>query len=280
MRSKKKTDENPRIVRHPSPFRYPGGKGWLTPYVRQWLASLPKPLRFVEPFAGGANVGLTVAMEGLAGSVTLLELDQDIAAVWETILSERANTLTRRIRNFKLSKSSVKKLLTTTPRTQVGRAFATLVKNRVRRAGILVDTANLLRKGEDGKGIRSRWYPETLSTRIKAISKQQARVTFLHHDAYDYIRANITDPACAFFVDPPYTLAGRRLYRHSEIDHRALFELIAEVRGFALLTYDDTSVVRKLASEFNFQIERVKMRTAHHSVKHELLISKDLSWLE
>ena len=50
-----------------SPFRYPGGKTWLVPRIRQWLTSLPtKPARFIEPFAGGAIVGLTVAFEQLA----------------------------------------------------------------------------------------------------------------------------------------------------------------------------------------------------------------------
>ena len=41
-----------------SPFRYPGGKTWLVPCVRQWLQSLEKrPTVLVEPFAGGAIIG-------------------------------------------------------------------------------------------------------------------------------------------------------------------------------------------------------------------------------
>jgi len=43
-----------------SPFRYPGGKTWFVPIVRQWLRSLDKkPKLLIEPFAGGAIVGLT-----------------------------------------------------------------------------------------------------------------------------------------------------------------------------------------------------------------------------
>src|SRR5205809_2769235 len=43
-----------------SPFRYPGGKTWLIPYIRAWLLSkAPKATRFVEPFAGGAIVSLS-----------------------------------------------------------------------------------------------------------------------------------------------------------------------------------------------------------------------------
>ena len=71
-----------------SPFRYPGGKTWLVPRIRQWLASLPtKPSKFIEPFAGGAIVGLTVAFEQLADLVILVERDEQVAAVWQTIIN-------------------------------------------------------------------------------------------------------------------------------------------------------------------------------------------------
>ena len=50
-----------------SPFRYPGGKTWLVPRLRQWLRNLDwKPTLFVEPFTGGGIISLTVAFEKLA----------------------------------------------------------------------------------------------------------------------------------------------------------------------------------------------------------------------
>jgi hypothetical protein len=37
-----------------SPFRYPGGKTWLIPYVRRWLSSITPPLQeLIELFAEG-----------------------------------------------------------------------------------------------------------------------------------------------------------------------------------------------------------------------------------
>src|SRR5512136_216572 len=91
-----------------SPFRYPGGKTWLVPYVRQWLANLPvQPAEFIEPFAGGAIVGLTVAAEQFADHITLVELDDQIAAVWHTILEGDAEWLANRIASFDLTPESV-----------------------------------------------------------------------------------------------------------------------------------------------------------------------------
>jgi len=75
---------NVASVPHRSPFRYPGGKTWLVPYARSWLAN--RPIRSdlpIEPFAGGAIVGLTAGFERLAEHVILVENDQDVASVWQ-----------------------------------------------------------------------------------------------------------------------------------------------------------------------------------------------------
>jgi DNA adenine methylase len=51
------------------------------------------------------------------------------------------------------------------------RAFATIIKNRVNRGGILAKVTSFIKNGENGKGITSRWYPETLRRRILAIAQ-------------------------------------------------------------------------------------------------------------
>lgn len=43
-----------------SPFRYPSGKTWLIPTVRQWLKQNHKSANIlIEPFPGGGIVSLT-----------------------------------------------------------------------------------------------------------------------------------------------------------------------------------------------------------------------------
>ena len=62
-----------------SPFRYPGGKTWFVPYVREWLQSKKeRPSRLIEPFAGGAIISLTVAFERLAKHVLFADLIQTL----------------------------------------------------------------------------------------------------------------------------------------------------------------------------------------------------------
>src|SRR5436853_6244592 len=96
------------MVPQRSPFRYPGGKTWLVPRIREWLASLPTPpTEFIEPFVGGGIISLTVAFERLAQHVTMVELDDQIAAVWQTILNGDGQWLAERIASFDLTAESV-----------------------------------------------------------------------------------------------------------------------------------------------------------------------------
>jgi DNA adenine methylase len=277
---------NVASVKHRSPFRYPGGKTWLVPRVRQWLVSLPEDRRkeLIEPFAGGAIVGLSVAFERLAEHVTLVELDDEVAAVWKTIITQNEGEwLAEQIRNFNLTREMVQTLLETAPVSLRERAFQTIVKNRVSRGGILAPGAGKIKEGENGKGIASRWYPGTLARRILDIAAIRDRLTFVHGDGLTIVRQNLHRRDAAFFIDPPYTAAGkkpgRRLYTCSELDHGELFALAHDLSGDFLMTYDDVIEVEKMASTHNFDREAVAMKNTHHAHQSELLIGRDLRWL-
>lgn len=269
-------------VQQLSPFRYPGGKTWLIPEIRNWIqASRKIPDVFVEPFAGGAMAGLTVAAEELAYSVVLSELDSDVAAVWETIFDgtiAAVDWLCDQIVNFEVSLENVQRVLAANPKRAEARAFRTVVKNRMQRGGIMAAGAGLVKEGEAGKGLRSRWYPETLVGRIRGLRELRDRITFQRGDAFDTIQQFITNPNAYFFVDPPYTAGGKksgsRLYTHNEVDHERLFSLMATARGPVMLTYDDAPEVRELAMRHQFRIQPVLMKNTHHAIIRELLILK------
>ena len=74
-----------------SPFRYPGGKTWFVPTFRRWMVRIyPKPSILVEPFAGGGIISLTALFENLVQKAVMVELDDDIAAVWEAVINGNA----------------------------------------------------------------------------------------------------------------------------------------------------------------------------------------------
>jgi DNA adenine methylase len=263
-----------------SPFRFPGGKTWLVPYVRTWLLSkAPGISRFVEPFAGGGIISLTVAAESLARQVVFAELDDDVAAVWRVVLNGQAEWLAQRILGFEVSLENVRRALNEGPATLNDKAFQTILRNRVQRGGIMAAGAGLIKAGENGRGLNSRWYPDTLARRIRAINDMKHRLNFLHGDGFTLLNEYKADPETAFFLDPPYASAARRLYKHWAVDHRKLFQQLSTVKGDFLLTYDNTPEMAALANEFEFQARPVAMKNTHHAKMTELLIGRDLKWL-
>lgn len=267
-----------------SPFRYPGGKTWLVPAFRLWMASLPtRPKKLVEIFAGGAIISLTAAFEKLANHVVLVELDPHVAAVWQSILGDDAEWLASRIVHFELTDELLRSELVTRAQTTRERAFQTILRNRTTRGGILADGAGFIKTGEAGRGVASRWYPGTLARRIREISHIASRLTFVQGDAFAALAKHRDDAHVVFFIDPPYTAggkrAGSRLYTHFEIDHERLFAECAQLAGDFLMTYDNAPEVVSLAKRHGFATRAIAMKNTHHAAMSELLIGKNLDWL-
>ena len=264
-----------------SPFRYPGGKTWLIPYLREWLNSKKsQPSRLIEPFAGGAIVSLTAAFERLAKHILFAELDDNVASVWRVVLNGHAEWLAKQILNFELSSETVRQILQRAPKTLREKSFQTILRNRVQRGGIMAPGAGLIKEGENGRGLKSRWYPVTLARRIREINRFKDRLTFVEGDGFKLLEEHKADKEAVFYIDPPYTLAARRLYLAWQVDHRRLFSLMSECKGDFLMSYDNTDEVVKLAREFGFESRAIAMKNTHHAKMTELLIGKDLAWLK
>jgi DNA adenine methylase len=231
----------------------------------------------IEPFAGGAHIGLAAAIESLVGRVTLVEMDENVAAVWRSVLND-ADWLIGRVQNLELNHESVEGLHDRRQESPRLRALATLVHNRISRGGIMADGAGVMNEGEDGKGLASRWYPSTLAERIQRIQRADG-LDFVHGDGIEVMQQHAGRDDTALFVDPPYPGAGERLYTHSDVDHEQIFRCCAEAEVRCLITYDNSQEVRDLIDKYSFESEGITMSTTHHEEKRELLISRDLGWL-
>ncbi len=264
-------------------FRYPGGKTWLVPWIRMWLSTMAKkPRELIEPFAGGGIVSLTAVCEGLVEAATMVEIDEQVASVWQTILSDEYEWLVDRILTFDVTSETVQEELARPAANVRERAFQTLLRNRVNHGGILAPGSGLLRYGENGKGLRSRWYPETLARRIRAIQPYRNRLFFVQGDGLAFMVEKAPLRGVVYFIDPPYTVAGKkagtRLYAHNNLDHEALFDIARTVAGDFLMTYDNAQGVVELAERCGFDRQAIVMKNTHHTEMTELLIGRDLSW--
>ena len=264
-----------------SPLRYPRGKTWLIPHIREWLGKEQptKPRVLVEPFAGGATATLTAVAEGLVDTAVIAEIDPDVNALWQAALHQNQE-LRERVLEFQVSEESVREIEEEEPETTLDRGFRTLVLNRTRRGGILADGASTHRVGENGKGIKSRWYPETLVNRLTDIGGYADRITMYPGDGMELLKklSELHGKEVVMFIDPPYTAGGKnagdRLYRYSEINHKLLFSVLGRTETDFLMTYDNSEKVLDLVSNHGFQAAQVAMKNTHHQPRRELVITR------
>jgi len=261
-----------------SPFRYPGGKTWLVPTARKWFSQADSESYLIEPFAGGGIISLTAIAECYFNHVTMVELDDDVAAAWETILSDNCQWLVKQISSLSVTAENVNVIILHSIDGIKERGLATIVRNRTNHGGILANGAGMIKTGENGRGLSSRWYPGTLIKRIIDINRMRNWITFIHGDGFSIIEKNLNNANCYFFIDPPYTIAGRRLYNHYDVNHRRIFELASQMKGHFLLTYDDTLEVRQWVKEYGLSYITIPMQTTHLVTKNELLISDNFEW--
>ncbi len=139
--------------------------------------------------------------------------------------------------------------------------------------------AGILKLGENGNGISSRWYPETLARRVEYIYSIRNQIEFREGDGVGVIKEHCNRKSVVFFADPPYHHAGRRLYTHWQMDHKKLLDELGAVKGDFIITYDDVPGIRRLAAESGFDKARVPMKNTGHALKHELVIGRDLTWI-
>lgn len=270
---------NVAAVPQRSPLRYPGGKTWLVPHIRHWLRDRRTEL-LVEPFAGGAIVSLTAVMEELAQRAYLVDLDRDVAAFWRAALEHSAELVTL-IHRFVPDRVSVEAMSREDPNDLLNRGFRTLVLNRTRRGGVLAPGASLIKYGENGKGVSSRWYPDTLVDRLRAIGEHSSRLTFHEGDGVHELEEFAKHCRDArFFIDPPYTgsggkRAGARLYTHNEVDHQRIFGVLADSGADFMMTYDQSDEIIDLVKHFEFHFAVVEMKNVHHARVAELIITKE-----
>lgn len=61
---------------------------------------------------------------------------------------------------------------------------------------------------------------------------------------------------------------------------RALYGFSQTLKGDFLMTYDNAEEVKEMARKHGFQMRLIPMNNTHHATMEELVIGKDLSWMD
>jgi len=246
---------------HASPLRYPGGKAKLTQYFKALIRNNNLlDCTYVEPFAGGCGVGLSLLFHGYVNHVVINDLSTPIYAFWRAVVEEperfqeqilnvplSTEEWTNQRRIFQSAKASTS--------FEVG--FATFYLNRTNHSGVL--NAGMIggHSQSSAYGLDARFNRAELAARVKRISRNSRNITIKNHDAAEILCNihDITETSCPLvYIDPPYFKKGRDLYydfyqpRDHEHLRNAVRRLGSEVRW--VVSYDNEPEINSLYVDY------------------------------
>jgi DNA adenine methylase len=237
---------------YPSPLRYPGGKGKLANYVK--LIFLHNGLvgrEYVEPYAGGAGIALTLLFEEYASHIHINDLNPSLSAFWNAVL-ESPEELCSRIANIAVTTAEWERqrgIQEDPDADQIDLAFSTLFLNRTSRSGI-IGGGIIGGKRQTGKWkIDARFGREDLIRRIRKIARHRSRITVTCLDAAEYLKSTLPTIDTPFvYLDPPYYVKGGDLYQNSyrPEDHATISSLVHRLDVPWIVSYDAVPEIDEL----------------------------------
>jgi DNA adenine methylase len=245
-----------RRLRHYTPLRYPGGKGKLATYMKALLkANHLLDGQYVEPYAGGAAIGLELLFHEYVSGIHINDLSQPVHAFWSSVLN-RTDGLCRSVRDTPLTIRSwdKQKHIFSNPKdfSELELGFAAFFLNRTNRSGIFNGGVIGGREQTGAWRIDARFNREELIYRIESIAKMRSRITLTRMDALKLLeRWGSRWPAkTLIYLDPPYYEKGRHLYYdfYEPGDHERIHRCLTQrfPKKSWVISYDDVQPIRDL----------------------------------
>lgn len=270
--------------RPPTLLRYPGSKWSLASYIALILEeNLLTGCHFYEPYAGSAAVGLSLLWAGYVNSLTLVERDPLVYALWHSVFHD-SEALCDMVMHMDISMDEWRRLQplrsldSPDPRQLVEMGAAGLFYNRTNYSGI-IGAGPIGGIGQaSAYHIGCRFNREVLATNIRALSGLGSRISVAFGDALDFLGRQdetLTGEHSFVYLDPPYLRQGRKLYRyhHSEDDHQHLATHMLATSYPWLVSYDDHPRIRAWYSGSQQQAVHMDYSARVSKRGRELLIS-------
>lgn len=275
------SEGEPRRLVHFTPLRYPGGKGKLAAYVKEIIrANKLFDGEYVEPYAGGAAIGLELLFQAYVDRIHINDLSQPVFSFWEAVLND-TEELCRLIRNTRLTVGEWdrQKRIFANPsdHSYVQLGFATFFLNRTNRSGIL--NAGII-GGRDQSGpwkIDARYNADELIFRIESIAKMRRRIKLTRSDALALLHSRLPKwtSKTLVYLDPPYYERGRELYYdyyrpQNHADLAAFIRANMADRAW-IVSYDNVAPISELYSGFRNVVYNVGYTARETRVGKEVM---------
>lgn len=271
------------MTKYVSPLRYPGGKLKVVDYVKQLMeVNDLKGGTYIEPYAGGASVALSLIFSGYAGRIRINDIDRSIYAFWHSVLNE-TDELCRLIANTPVTmdvwqaQHEMQKHKEKVDLLELG--FSTFFLNRTNRSGIL--NGGVI-GGKEQTGyykIDARYNKKELIERIEQIAGYADMIELTSIDAVELIKRYKRTPAAKTFcyLDPPYYVKGRDLYLnyYNKDDHKAIAEAIKKYKGKWIVSYDAVDYIKDLYKDYRQREYYLNYSAGSRSKGLELMVYSD-----
>lgn len=265
-----------------SPLRYPGGKSRIAPLIKLIIQNLEQPVTYIEPFAGGAGVALSLLLEGIVKQVVINDYDKAIYSFWRA-LKESPQTMIELIQHTPLTIEEwhrQKEIYSTqNKRYSIELGFSAFYLNRTNRSGIL-SAGPIGGYKQDGNYTMSvRFNRDTLVQRIQNIAAHKNQIIVYNKEIRSFIQVvmpRYIENAFVYF-DPPYYINGKRLYKNffSATDHANIANCIMEGAHCPwVITYDNVPALKEIYAGFPQRCYRLNYSAANKGKGTELIIFK------
>jgi len=240
-------------VKTASPLRYPGGKWRIARFFERVLdANYDAPPTYLEPFAGGASLALTLLLRGFVSRIFLNDLDPAVNAFWRTIVN-RPTRLIRLIERTPITPNEWHRQREVysagADAGQLALGFAFFFLNRTSHSGIL--NGGMI-GGTRQRGtwrIDARFNRAELIERIRRIITVKESIHVSGIDGLEFITQHRRRRSRSIvYLDPPYFNAGRDLYLNAyrPEDHLRVREAVASLQAPWVVSYDDVPTIKTL----------------------------------
>ena len=236
-----------------TPLRYPGGKGRLTQAVAEIMETNGLVGgHYVEPYAGGAAIALSLLTLEYASHVHINDLNRSIHAFWKTVLDD-TDALCSRIRSKRVSMAEWRRqqsIQRDDNAEDLDLAYSTFFLNRCNRSGIILG-GPIGGKAQDGPWkLDARFNKLDMIRRIEHIAGLRHRITLHHLDASDLIEKVVPKipRRSLVYLDPPYYVKGKGLYEdhYEHQDHAVIAKKVLKLQHPWIVSYDNVPQIAEL----------------------------------
>lgn len=267
-----------------SPLRYPGGKGDLANFFK--LVYLQNNLNrspYVEIYAGGAGIALSLLLTGYTNEIIINDLDRSVYAFWYSVLNE-TDHLCELIKHTPITmdewyrqKGIQVNANDQTSLLELG--FSTFFLNRTNRSGIIKGGV-IGGKSQEGKYfLDARFNKKNLESRILNIARNRARIRLYNLDASEFINTVLpTIPRNGLvYLDPPYYVKGQGLYTnyYEHTDHEEISRLIPSIEQHWIVSYDNVPQIQQMYTGFSKMVYGLSYSATERYKGSEIMFFSD-----